>query len=56
MKSSNIFYYGDGEAAVYVELQVTDKSDSSTTDQTLILVVDKYDRTWSISDSYTVSP
>lgn len=56
VKSSNIFYYGDGEAAVYVELQVTDKSDSSTTDQTLILVVDKYDRTWSISDSYTVSP
>ncbi|MBY9078892.1 copper amine oxidase N-terminal domain-containing protein [Paenibacillus sp. HN-1] len=56
VNSSNIFYYGDDEAAVYVELQATDKSDSSTADQTLILVVDKYNGKWTISDSYTVSP
>lgn len=56
VKSSNIFYYNNDEAAVYIEEQITDKSDSSTTDLSLILVLDKYDdNQWIIQTSYIVS-
>ncbi|WP_025695698.1 stalk domain-containing protein, partial [Paenibacillus durus] len=56
LSASNVFYYSDNEAAVYVEQQITDKNESSSSNKTLILVLNKSaEGTWTISNSYTVS-
>uniref|UniRef100_UPI000471B47F stalk domain-containing protein n=1 Tax=Paenibacillus zanthoxyli TaxID=369399 RepID=UPI000471B47F len=56
VSASNVFYYSENEAAAYVERQITDKNESATYNQTLILVLNKSaEGTWTISNSYTVS-
>ncbi|BCG60848.1 copper amine oxidase N-terminal domain-containing protein [Paenibacillus sp. URB8-2] len=56
LSASNVFYFNGAEAAVYVEQQVTDKNESVSYNQALILLLDKSaDGAWTISDSYTVS-
>ncbi|WP_052410337.1 copper amine oxidase N-terminal domain-containing protein [Paenibacillus durus] len=56
VSASNVFYYSDNEAAVYVEQQITDKNESASYNQTLILILNKSaEDLWTISDSYTVS-
>lgn len=56
VSASNVFYYSENEAAAYVERQITDKNESASHNQTLILILNKSaEGTWTISDSYTVS-
>lgn len=53
---SNIYYYGAGEAAIYVESKDKEASEAETYEQGNIFILSKADNgSWTINDTYNVS-
>lgn len=53
---SNIYYYGAGEAAIYVESKDKEASEAETYEQGNIFILSKADNgSWTIDDTYNVS-
>lgn len=53
VNNSNIFYYGSGEAAVYVEATIKDTDENERYEESLIFIFSKSESgAWTIDDSY----
>ncbi len=53
---SNIYYYGAGEAAIYIESKDKEASEAETYEQGNIFILSKADNgSWTIDDTYNVS-